>query len=103
MLDQVGTQNTAAPPPTQQFRIEVPLYTLLQKTQERSALPLSADPVALPYPVFPQVNRTKDLKQSGLFYHSNNGVRAFRRWLMPYIQSRIMADEFCPFHAYPTT
>src|SRR5262245_10165670 len=101
MLDQVGTQNTAtAPPPAQQFRIDVPLYTLLQKTQERSALPLSADPRALPDPVFPQVRRTKDLKQSGLFYHANNGVRAFRRWLMPYIQSRIYADEFRPLLSY---
>jgi len=93
MLDQVGAQNTAtAPAAAQQFRIDVPLYTLLQKTQERSALPVSAEPVALPDPVFPQIKRTKDLKQSGLFYHANNGVRAFRRWLMPYIQSRIMAD-----------
>jgi len=101
MLDQVGTQNTAtAPAPAQQFRIDVPLYTLLQKTQERSALPLSAEPVALPDPVFPQIKRTKDLKQSGLFYHANNGVRAFRRWLMPYIQSRIMADEFRPLLSY---
>jgi MoaA/NifB/PqqE/SkfB family radical SAM enzyme len=101
MLDQVGTQNTAtAPAPAQQFRIDVPLYTLLQKTQERSALPISTDPVALPDPVFPQVKRTKDLKQSGLFYHANNGVRAFRRWLMPYIQSRIMADEFRPLLSY---
>ena len=101
MLDQVGTQNTAtAPAPAQQFRIDVPLYTLLQKTQERSALPISAELVALPDPVFPQIKRTKDLKQSGLFYHANNGVRAFRRWLMPYIQSRIMADEFRPLLSY---
>jgi MoaA/NifB/PqqE/SkfB family radical SAM enzyme len=101
MLDQVGAQNTAtAPASAQQFRIDVPLYTLLQKTQERSALPLSAEPVALPDPVFPQIKRTKDLKQSGLFYHANNGVRAFRRWLMPYIQSRIMADEFRPLLSY---
>src|SRR4029453_4133111 len=33
-------------------------------------------------------------------YHPNNGVRAFRRWLMPYIQSRIMADEFRPLLSY---
>src|SRR5262252_2026518 len=100
MLDKVGTQNTATAQPAQQFRIDVPLYTLLQKTQERSALPILAEPVALPDPVFPQVKRTKDLKQSGLFYHANNGVRAFRRWLMPYIQSRIMADEFRPLLSY---
>jgi MoaA/NifB/PqqE/SkfB family radical SAM enzyme len=101
MLDQVETQNTATPtPPAQHFRIDVPLYTLLQKTQERSALQLAADPLALPEPVFPQVKRTKDLKQSGLFYHANNGVRAFRRWLAPYIQSRVMADEFRPLLSY---
>ncbi|HKE03489.1 MAG TPA: radical SAM protein, partial [Blastocatellia bacterium] len=101
MLDQVGSQNTATPPPSAQpFRIDVPLYTLLQKTQERSSLPLASEPLALPEPVFPQIKRSKDLKQSGLFYHANNGVRAFRRWLMPYIQSRIMADEFRPLLSY---
>jgi MoaA/NifB/PqqE/SkfB family radical SAM enzyme len=100
MLDQVGIQNTAPESSTQPFRIDVPLYTLLQKTSSRSALPLSSEPVTLPEPVFPQVTRTEDLKRTGLFYHANNGVRAFRRWLVPYIQSRIMADEFRPLLSY---
>jgi MoaA/NifB/PqqE/SkfB family radical SAM enzyme len=101
MLDQVEVQNTkTATPSTQSFRIDVPLYTLLQKTQSRSALELSPEALTLPEPVFPQINRTEDLKQTGLFYHANNGVRAFRRWLVPYIQSRVMADEFRPLLSY---
>jgi MoaA/NifB/PqqE/SkfB family radical SAM enzyme len=101
MLDQVGAQDkNAASQPAQTFRIDVPLYTLLQKKQERSALELSQEPVSLPDPVFPQIQRTEDLKQSGLFYHANNGVRAFRRWLVPYMQSRVMADEFRPLLSY---
>jgi len=33
-------------------------------------------------------------------YHANNFVRAFRRWLVPYVQSRIMADQFRPLLSY---
>jgi hypothetical protein len=68
MLDQVGIENTAAESSAAQtFRIDVPLYTILQKTSTRSALPLSSEPVTLPEPVFPQVIRTEDLKRTGLF------------------------------------
>jgi hypothetical protein len=49
MLEQSGSKETPANPSSAQtFRIDVPLYTLLQKTTERSALALSAEPVALP-------------------------------------------------------
>ncbi|HWQ32356.1 MAG TPA: radical SAM protein [Blastocatellia bacterium] len=100
MLEQAGIVNTAhsaSPPP---FRIDVPLHALLQKPAARSTLPLSPEPVTLPEPVFPQITRTRDLKRSGFIYHANNGVRAFRRWLIPYIQSRVMADEFRPLLSY---
>ena len=98
MLDQAGVQNTAtAPPSTQQFRIDVPLHALLQKTRRRSALALRKEPVTLPDPVYPQVKRTKDLKQSGLFYHANNGVRAFRRRME--IAGRVTFDPL--FSTFP--
>ena len=101
MLEQVhikpGYEEMESTPP---FRIDVPLHTLLQKTSTRSALASSPAPQTLPEPVFPQQKRTKDLKRSGFVYHANNGVRAFRRWLIPYIQSCIRHDEFRPLLSY---
>jgi MoaA/NifB/PqqE/SkfB family radical SAM enzyme len=85
---------------TQTYRIDVPLYTLLQKTSTRTTLPPSPEPQVLPEPVFPQHQGAEDLKRSGFIYHTNNGVRAFRRWLVPYIQSRILYDEFRPLLSY---
>jgi hypothetical protein len=82
------------------FRIDVPLYTLLQKGSARSSFAGDEEPTGLPGPVFPQQMRTGDLKRSGFVYHANNGVRAFRRWLIPYMQSRVMADEFRPLLSY---
>ncbi|HEY6328772.1 MAG TPA: radical SAM protein, partial [Blastocatellia bacterium] len=81
-------------------RVDVPLYTLLQKTQDRSFLKIDKEAQKLPDPIFPQNTRTADLKQSGFFYHANNGVRAFRRWLVPYMQSRVLFDEFRPLLSY---
>jgi MoaA/NifB/PqqE/SkfB family radical SAM enzyme len=85
---------------TPPFRIDVPLHTLLKKSSTRSTLTPLPEFQTLPEPVFPRQKRTKDLKQSGLFYHANNGVRAFRRWLIPYIQSRILHDQFRPLLSY---
>jgi MoaA/NifB/PqqE/SkfB family radical SAM enzyme len=93
----VNNAPSASPPP---FRIDVPLHALLQKPAERTTLPLSPEPLTLPEPVFPQITRTHDLKRSGFIYHANNGVRAFRRWLVPYIQSRVQSDEFRPLLSY---
>jgi MoaA/NifB/PqqE/SkfB family radical SAM enzyme len=90
------TTGTQTPP----FRIDVPLYTLLQKGSARSSFAGDEEPAGLPGPVFPQQMRTGDLKRSGFVYHANNGVRAFRRWLIPYMQSRVMADEFRPLLSY---
>lgn len=33
-------------------------------------------------------------------YHANNFVRAFRRWLVPYVQSRVKKSEFRPLLSY---
>lgn len=33
-------------------------------------------------------------------YHANNFVRAFRRWFVPYVQSRVMPSEFRPLLSY---
>ena len=33
-------------------------------------------------------------------YHANNFVRAFRRWFVPYVQSRVMSDSFRPLLSY---
>ncbi len=33
-------------------------------------------------------------------YHANNFLRATRRWLVPYVQSRIMRSEFRPLLSY---
>ena len=101
MLEEIHVQPAPkTTEPAQAYRIDVPLYTLLQKTQQRSTLPLSPEPVTLPEPVFPQIKRTTDLKRSGFVYHANNGVRAFRRWLIPYMQSRVLKDDFRPLLSY---
>jgi len=36
-------------------------------------------------------------------YKSRNGLRAFRRWVVPYVNSRIHADEFRPVLCYMYT
>ena len=33
-------------------------------------------------------------------YHTNNFVRAFRRWFVPYVQSRVYKEEFRPLLSY---
>lgn len=110
MLDQAGIDSNGSntiPPnnsadyvaPT--YRVDVPLYTLLQKTSTgRSVFTPSAEPKTLPEPVFPQLKGDGDMKRSGFVYHANNGIRAFRRWMVPYIQSRIQANEFRPLLSY---
>lgn len=35
-----------------------------------------------------------------LGYKLNNGVRAFKRWVIPYVNSRIHAEEFRPVLCY---
>jgi MoaA/NifB/PqqE/SkfB family radical SAM enzyme len=103
MLEQIHVQPRQETTETESapaFRIDVPLYTLLQKSTQRSTLPPSPEPVTLPEPVFPQIKRTTDLKRSGFVYHANNGVRAFRRWLIPYMQSRVLHDQFRPLLSY---
>jgi MoaA/NifB/PqqE/SkfB family radical SAM enzyme len=97
MFEEVDRTQTADSTP---FRIDVPLHTLLQKTQQRSILPLKSESVTLPDPIFPQKRSSRELKRTGLIYHANNGVRAFRRWLVPYMQSRVLHDEFRPLLSY---
>jgi MoaA/NifB/PqqE/SkfB family radical SAM enzyme len=102
MLEQTRVEPTMpheepAPPP---FRIDVPLYTLLQKSSTRSELDKAPEAVTLPEPDFPQMKAAMEMKRSGFVYHANNGMRAFRRWLIPYIQSRVMSDEFRPLLSY---
>lgn len=48
---QTHPDNGGAPPP---FRVDVPLHQLLAKLRARPALLPSAQPRALPEPVFPQ-------------------------------------------------
>lgn len=82
-----------APPP---FRIDVPLHSLLMKPTQPKTIPLR-EPQSLPEPVYPQQT---ERKPSGLSYHANNGLRALRRWLIPYIKSRIYHNEFRPILSY---
>ncbi|MFI5176154.1 MAG: radical SAM protein, partial [Terriglobia bacterium] len=86
---------------TRPFRVDVPLQEFLQKASVRtSVLPAAPEPQALPEPVFPMNKTGSDMKRSGFVYHANNGVRAFRRWFVPYVQSRAMSDEFRPLLSY---
>jgi len=83
------------------FRVDIPLHDLLQKDSVRtSVLPPLEEAKSLPEPVFPMNKRTTDMKRSGFVYHANNGTRAFRRWFIPYVQSRVMSDEFRPLLSY---
>jgi len=90
---QAGTD--AAVPPA--FRIDVPLHDILMQPG-RSMVPGRPQAPPFPEPVFPQhpdgINREK------LGYHFHNGLRAFRRWLMPYMRSRYHHDQFRPILSY---
>jgi len=33
-------------------------------------------------------------------YHANNFLRAFRRWFVPYVQSRVLSNQFRPLLSY---
>ena len=82
------------------FRLEERLHQSLMNAT-RSTVPELAGPQTLPIPPFPQ--RTRTTNPTGLVYHADNGLRAFRRWFVPYVQSRVHSDRFRPLLSYLVT
>jgi MoaA/NifB/PqqE/SkfB family radical SAM enzyme len=80
------------------FRVDVTVHDLVMRPSERTMLRPSPVPQFLPDPVFPL--QDEDDEPSKLAYHWHNGWRAFRRWLVPYIKSRILSNEFRPILSY---
>ncbi len=84
-------------PVTVPFRMHGELHDRLM-TGTRSAVAKSQEPLALPVPVYPRRNGTEE--PSGFMYHANNGVRAVRRWFIPYVESRFLPGSFRPLLSY---
>lgn len=97
------------------FRLDVPLHELLRKPAASSPpLPSwpSAQPQALPKPIFPQhPNLLGEEKADSRTVPSNGNpyrrrwtgpliLRAMRSWLFPYVKSRVLIGHFHPIIAY---
>ncbi len=80
------------------FRVDVTVHDLVMRPSGRTALRPFPVPQFLPDPVFPL--QDEDDEPSKLAYHWHNGWRAFRRWLVPYIKSRILNNRFRPILSY---
>ena len=71
------------------YRIDTQLHDALiqKKEREQAAIPVGAEELKLPEPVFPQ--RTKGIgDQSKAAYDYFNAVRGLRGWAVPYFKSR---------------
>lgn len=96
VFEQPPTLNNATPA----FRIDQSLHETLKSGERPNAVQPVGEPQKLPEPVFPQHGEDYEMERSGFKYHYHNGTRAFRRWLVPYVQSRVMANEFRPLLSY---
>ncbi len=87
------------------FRLDVQLHDLLTRPRPRGAVPPSAQPQALPEPVFPQHPEALDnddaIPPAGRRrWTAPYILRAMRGWLFPYIKSRLLPGDFHPIIAY---
>lgn len=96
VFEQPPVSNASTPT----FRIDPSLHDTLKSGERPNAVQIKGEPQAMPEPVFPQQGPNDEMERSGFTYHYHNGMRAFRRWLVPYVQSRIKADEFRPLLSY---
>jgi MoaA/NifB/PqqE/SkfB family radical SAM enzyme len=85
---------------TPAFRVDTSLHEILKSGERPNAVQPQGEPQKLPEPVFPQHPEDWEQERSGFTYHYQNGMRAFRRWLVPYMQSRIQVNKFRPLLSY---
>ena len=100
--------------PSQPFRLDVPLHTLLQQPPqepERDSLGPGDEP--LPVPVFPQhPELVHELDMEDMAAHeqvlqtgrrhwpASRVLKTMRGWMVPYFKSRVLPGEFQPIIAY---
>lgn len=85
---------------TPPFRVDVRLHDVIMGPEAPPIVEPPAIVQTVPDPVFPQRCDAEDDAPSRLGYHWANGYRAFRRWLVPYVKSRIYSREFRPILSY---
>lgn len=99
--------------PTQPFRIDVPLHTLLKDADSRPASKLQPEGQVLPEPEFPQhPELLHEIDAADIAAHEHvlhNGRRQWgaaqifstmKGWMFPYFKSRIRRGDFQPIIAY---
>lgn len=99
--------------PTQPFRLDVPLHTLLQRPALRSLPATSGEKVALPEPVFPQhpellgeltmtdiAAHEETLRNGRRHWSATDILKNMRGWMVPYFKSRFLPGDFQPIIAY---
>jgi MoaA/NifB/PqqE/SkfB family radical SAM enzyme len=99
--------------PTQPFRLDVPLHTLLQQPSPRPLVESAEETVALPVPVFPQhpeLLHELDFEDIAAHEHVlrtgkrqwpvSHILKSMRGWLVPYCKSRVLSGDFQPIIAY---
>jgi len=87
------------------FRVDVQLHDLLVKSNPRSLLPTTGEPLTLPDPVYPQRPELTAIPDPDVFPDKRSWgapyvYRAMRGWLFPYVRSRVLPGDFHPIIAY---
>ncbi len=96
VVQQETTPHDSAAP----FRVDVSLHDVLKAGERPHAVQAKGEPQKLPSPVYPQLPEDYSFERSGFKYHWHNGMRAFRRWMVPYMQSRVKSSQFRPLLSY---
>jgi MoaA/NifB/PqqE/SkfB family radical SAM enzyme len=105
---------TSAAGPNPAFRLDVPLHSLLVKSERGRVTPppRPSQPQSLPEPIFPQHPELlgDDDREPGVRKTNGNPYerhwtaaqiyRTMRGWLFPYIKSRVLPGDFHPIIAY---
>src|SRR5262245_54967940 len=81
-----------------QFRIDVPLHNLLMQPRTKTQMPVGAEVLTLPEPVYPQRKPGPDYNDKQ--YNNLNAIRGLKGWAVPYITSRWHSKELRPIIAY---
>lgn len=94
---------------TPAFRLDAQLHELLYRPAPRPALPLSAEPLTLPEPVFPlhpellgdeEADTAEHKPPEHRHWTAKEIYRAMRGWLFPYVRSRVLPGDFHPIISY---
>jgi MoaA/NifB/PqqE/SkfB family radical SAM enzyme len=99
--------------PSQPFRLDVPLHTLLQQAPEQTTAVDPPEAFPLPDPVFPQhpeliheldafdiAEHNQVLEHGKRNWPASRVWQSMRGWMVPYFKSRVMPGEFQPIISY---